>query len=262
MSMSHPQRCATRRRIAVLMAATALAATAATAAGAPQRVVGVDGTKVIDGDIATVHILVAVQPGQTVAQAKQKALAGQNARAVAPSRRAPRGVRPSRFAFTGLVWDQLPVTQSYNPSGEPVAGEAELLATHATWGAAGSRFGFTYGGQTSRCPSLVAECGNQRFDGNNDVSWAALEDGILGVTWSGSSQDEADMAMTTAVDWSTGCTQQGNAFDAQSVFLHENGHAAGLDHSGDRNAVMFPSYQTARCALGRDDLAGIRTLYP
>ncbi len=153
------------------------------------------------------------------------------------------------------------MVQNDNPAGEPVNGEAELTATHSTWGAAGSRFGFQYGGITSRCPSLVAECGNQTFDGNNDVSWAPLEQGTLGVTWSSSTTDEADMAMSTQVDWTSGCQQVGSAFDAQSVFLHENGHVAGLDHSRDRAAVMFPSYQTARCALGSDDLAGIRTLY-
>jgi hypothetical protein len=170
---------------------------ATTATGAPNRVVGVDGTKVIDGQVADVHILVAVAPGQSVAEAKRKALAGQGARTATSGRLRP--PRRSGFSFTGLVWDQLPVTQNYNPSGERVAGEAELTATHGTWGAAGSQFGFAYGGQTSRCPSLVTQCGNQSFDGNNDVGWAALESGTLGVTWSSSQTDEADMAMTTQV---------------------------------------------------------------
>jgi hypothetical protein len=51
------------------------------------------------------------------------------------------------------------------------------------------------------------------------------------------------------------------AFDLQSVYLHENGHVAGLGHSTDTSAVMYPSYQTARCALGDDDKAGIAALY-
>lgn len=260
MSMSQPTRPVTWRRSALLLSAcVALVATSA-ASGAPNRVVAVDGVRVIDGQVANVHILVAVAPGQSVADAKRRALAGQGARAATPNRIRP--PRRSGFSFTGLVWDVLPVTQNYNPRGERVAGESELTATHATWSNAGSRFGFTYGGRTSRCPSLVAECGNQTFDGNNDVAWAALEPGTLGVTWSSSSVDEADMAMTTRVQWSTGCRQVGNAFDAQSVFLHENGHVAGLDHTTDRNAVMFPSYQAARCALGSDDMAGIQTLYP
>jgi predicted Zn-dependent protease len=45
------------------------------------------------------------------------------------------------------------------------------------------------------------------------------------------------------------------------VYLHENGHVAGLGHSTDLGAVMYPSYQTARCALAADDRNGIAALY-
>ena len=51
------------------------------------------------------------------------------------------------------------------------------------------------------------------------------------------------------------------SFDLESVFLHEHGHVAGLGHSTDVNAVMYPSYQTARCSLAADDQAGIAALY-
>ena len=45
------------------------------------------------------------------------------------------------------------------------------------------------------------------------------------------------------------------------MILHENGHVAGLGHSTDINAVMYPSYQTARCALAQDDKNGLAALY-
>jgi predicted Zn-dependent protease len=69
------------------------------------------------------------------------------------------------------------------------------------------------------------------------------------------------MAINTRYTWTLGCQQQGSGYDLQSVLLHENGHVAGLDHSTDRSAVMYPSYQTARCALADDDKAGIAALY-
>ena len=53
------------------------------------------------------------------------------------------------------------------------------------------------------------------------------------------------MAINTRYTWTTGCTErEGSAFDLQTVFLHENGHVAGLGHSTDINAVMYPSYRT------------------
>ena len=69
------------------------------------------------------------------------------------------------------------------------------------------------------------------------------------------------MAINTRYAWTTGCIQQGSAYDLESVYLHENGHVAGLGHSTDPSAVMYPSYQTARCALAPDDKNGIAALY-
>jgi hypothetical protein len=66
---------------------------------------------------------------------------------------------------------------------------------------------------------------------------------------------------TRCPSWSTGCAQVPGAFDAQTVYLHENGHVAGLGHSSDPSAVMYPSYQTARCALAQDDMTGLAALY-
>jgi hypothetical protein len=126
----------------------------------------------------------------------------------------------------------------------------------------GSSIRITSGGTTTRCPSLVRECpGAQRNDGFNDVGWARLANGTLGVTWSTSNVDEADMAINTRYAWSTGCVNRPNMIDLETVYLHENGHVAGLGHSTVTNAVMYPSYQSARCTLAADDRNGIAALY-
>ena len=156
------------------------------------------------------------------------------------------------------------MTQFYNGSGARVGGgDAILRATQATWTGAPGRFSMSYGGTTTRCPSLVRECpGTQVFDSWNDVGWAGMSPRTLAVTWSSSSIDEADMAINSRVTWSTGCTQIGNNVDLQTVVLHENGHVAGLDHASSTQSVMYPSYQTARCSLFPLDQQAIATLYP
>lgn len=49
--------------------------------------------------------------------------------------------------------------------------------------------------------------------------------------------------------------------DLLTVGIHEIGHALGLGHSRDPNAIMFPSYTGPRRSLGQDDIDGIQTLY-
>ncbi len=45
------------------------------------------------------------------------------------------------------------------------------------------------------------------------------------------------------------------------VILHEVGHALGLNHSTDVNAVMYPSAGAANRGLDASDIAGIQSLY-
>lgn len=243
-----------RSLLACVIAAGAVTAAPAAAADrqAGDRVVSASGTKQIDGQTAYVELRVVVRSGKSEAAAKDRALKAQNARTTS-----------ARWAATELVWDNASATQRYNPAGQPVSGQSALVATQSSWSNAGSRFRFVNGGTTSTCPSLVPGCpGGQRFDGQNGVGWAALEDGTLGVTVYNPSIDEADMGINTRYPWNLGCQELATSYDLQTVLLHENGHVVGLDHSSDTGAIMYPSYQQADCTLGQDDVNGIRAIYP
>jgi hypothetical protein len=63
------------------------------------------------------------------------------------------------------------------------------------------------------------------------------------------------MAMNTRFDWN-------GTYDAETVFLHEGGHVAGLGHSLVQESVMYASYQRVRSALHSDDINGLVALYP
>jgi hypothetical protein len=239
---------------AVVAAAVLAAAPPSLAAN---RVIAVDGVAKHRSDMR-VEILVEVQGGTSARAAAARALEAQGAKP------APAPPESSAFTVNGLVWGVLPVVQSYNPAGQPTAAASTALTnTHNTWNAVSpSAYAIRSGGTTSRCPSLVKECrGPQLFDGFNDVGWTRLSGSTLGVTWYSTTIDEADMSINTHFPWSTGCTQVAGRYDLQTVYLHENGHVAGLGHSSDTNAVMYPSYQTARCALGQDDINGLNSIY-
>ncbi len=72
---------------------------------------------------------------------------------------------------------------------------------------------------------------------------------------------ESDITFNAvSVDWST--SDRGRLADIETVMLHEAGHLIGLDHTNNRDAVMFPSIvERLRRELHADDIAGIRALY-
>jgi len=53
----------------------------------------------------------------------------------------------------------------------------------------------------------------------------------------------------------------GSTFDLFTVAAHEVGHAVGMDHSGDPNAIMNAVYPGAKPDLAADDVNGIRHIY-
>ena len=227
----------------------------------------------VNGEDVVVEILAEVRPGENPQAAAKAAL-----RRAYPE---ARGIDSAEFSTTGLVWDQFKdsnsgndyVTVNYNPNGVPsnlstLAHRSVWLASQATWTAVvTSKFTYSDGGNTTRCPSLVMECkGPQYFDGKQDIGWIDIKDpSVLGVTWYGTSRDEFDMALDNKnFKWYVG---DPNAipkgyFDTQTVWLHEFGHGLGLGHSNIDGAVMEPYYEGVRRILHQDDVNGFTYLYP
>jgi hypothetical protein len=192
------------------------------------------------------------------------------------------------FAFLGGAWPQFfdrvrrnnIVTFNYNAAGDPTGGAALTAIQHAeqTWSSVpGSAFRYRDGGMTGRSPSSLAQfCTGApgQLDGANDIGWCKLPAGALGVTtlvfdWRTAKVIESDVALNADISplfWST--VTGGSEIDLEFVLLHELGHALGLAHSDDQNAVMypylmrFPDYVDTRRTLTTAETDGMRSLYP
>ena len=64
--------------------------------------------------------------------------------------------------------------------------------------------------------------------------------------------------------WTAAQPPEAGRYDIGSTVLHELGRAAGLGHSSDSSAVMFPSLKkaTSKRTLAADDIAGLEAAYP
>lgn len=247
-----------RRRFGLAVALVLLASLAVPSAALGQnppepQVISALGVAQVAGRTTFVDVWVVVPAGADPQAAARDALERLGARPFNPAALGSTG-----FTLDGLVWPNngasltSAVTQNYNPANDPFVSAAnpsgaqgDLTASEAAWGNVSmtvsgsynnptSFFSMGFGGTTNRCPSLVAECpGAQFLDGFEDVGWLQLQPGVLGVTWFTTSPPEADMALSTAFTWNTGCTNISGSFDVQTVFLHENGHLVGLGHSKD-----------------------------
>jgi hypothetical protein len=172
------------------------------------------------------------------------------------------------------------VVLHYNSAGGPDYQAAIGDNTPSSWNdVATSSFVFRWGLPTTECPSLVDECtGPQEFNGANEAGWFDLGGVVnnsitLGVTWFNfktrggpfAAPQETDMVLNSngSIHWDANTGNYWLDIDTITVAAHEFGHMAGLGHSSDDLALMYPSYQEARNPLlGTDDIAGISALYP
>jgi hypothetical protein len=261
----------TVRRFAFLFSLALLVALPASAQ-AGGRVASATGVTHVNGQTVYVDVVVAVPASQSARQATDQALAQQGA---SRSEKPPWAGGPGgpggggggggdeQFFYTGLEWSPPSVVQHYNSANQPLSAKAALVNTHSDWsGIPESAFTISAGSDTTRCPSLVQQCkGPQVTDDNNDVGWLSLGGTTLGVTWFTISDPEADMALNTRFAWRSGCASSGSGFDVETVFLHENGHVAGLDHTDSTDSVMYPSYQRTMCEPSDYDERAMAELY-
>jgi hypothetical protein len=245
------------------------------AAGPPSRVGSAVGRVVIDGSEAYVHVTVATT-GTDAAAAARAAVVRRGGVPVHSAAYTRNGTW-KQFGDSTVANDQ--VTLLYN-SANARTQQSDFTAATGLWDAvATSSFDFAWGGSTSTCPSLVAECaGSQYYSGANEVGWLDIGgvdgDGsiTLGVTYYNFKTrgrfgtQEADMVLNTnpAITWGdfTSGAVGWLDIDTVTVAAHEFGHVVGLGHSNDIAALMYPSYQGAQQYLAADDVNGLSSLYP
>ncbi len=179
-----------------------------------------------------------------------------------------------------------PSASKWNPSTLPIGYRINAASAPAALGAAGAIAAVEAGFATwaapvctawrSRNDGATARTRAQAGDSERSILWIqggpgswpaelGSETSTIGVTtpvWrSGGYFIDADIQFNAVgFRWGTGT---GGTVDTQSIAVHEEGHFLGLDHTGVRGAVMYPSYSGGQTRnLSSDDQAGVCSLYP
>ncbi len=244
-----------------------------------QRITSATGVTRIAGRQVLIEVLVAASSSTDARAGAEQALIERGAR---PVDQIPIQDFTTLFG-DDTAWPQFAdaprkkqsVVQYYNPANDPTdgGGLTALQNAQQTWSSVQSSvFALDLGGVTSRCPSLLFECplgpDSNPFDGFNDVGWVQIQGSteefqILGVAAVAEDGDsniiEADVALVPSPGpWFT----DGRDFDVETLMLHELGHVAGLGHTTDPGAVLFPFYSGVKRALTQSEINGIEYLYP
>ncbi len=159
-----------------------------------------------------------------------------------------------------LSWLDLPATWVYAPEGAPpeVVAEPALNAAFDTWSLVdGSRAQFVEGTATPTAASQADAANTVWWDTSGETVGDTL---AFTSTWSDDNGILVafDIALNPAFSWAAG------DYDLQSTVSHEIGHALGLGHSAEVDAVMFPTLTdgTTVRELALDDEEAVRFLYP
>ena len=155
-------------------------------------------------------------------------------------------------------WDKTTITYFFINGTERISGNTERELIRQAFALWSSETSLTFTETSSRQDADIVigwaegEHGDgDAFDGPGDV--------LAHASYPNPYEDrQVFLHIDDAERWVNSDTQN---VDLLTVAAHEIGHALGLGHSDDRNALMYPSYSEPHRFLGQDDIAGIQSLY-
>lgn len=189
------------------------------------------------------------------------------------------------YSVTGNMWPNAQlISISFVPDGTSLSSAVGSPITSNLFSTFNAKFGSTAAWQTQilKAAQVWAQATNINFEvvsddgassgagnyqqgdpgmGDIRIGGYAMGNSTLAVAYEPPPQNNYSIAGD--ITFNTGqAFNIGSTYDLFTVACHEFGHALGMDHtSSGSNAIMWPSYTSAKGGLTSDDIAGIRNIY-
>lgn len=175
-----------------------------------------------------------------------------------PDVRRSEGVRVARFEIHAPAWGKRSLT--WRISRYPTRHLTRPTVDHALRKAVNmwsniSHIDFVQVTDSDRPVDIDIKFESSNYDTTCDIYFRAGE-----LAHATLSRRPAKVHFNGRVSWKIGVPSEPDV-DLVSVAAHEIGHVLGLDHSSDRNALMYASYRRQNSDLSRDDVQAIQYLY-
>lgn len=170
----------------------------------------------------------------------------------------------AEYAFEGAKWASNTVTWNFDSGAgfsEPVTDPYRTVITSAlvAWGHA-ANINFQQTADNANANIQIGWSPLQSTVDPSDIGLTSYYTTATSQISSATIQLE-DPAEDPLLSTPQGYTWSGSTSTLYQVALHELGHALGLDHSTDPQAIMYPTAQTTNPVLSLADVAGMQQLY-
>ncbi len=166
------------------------------------------------------------------------------------------------YIASGGTWSHLDLSYSIDNLTPDMAAADQtnaIVAAMNAWANACPELSFVMAPSSAQADVHFSWASGDHGDGYSFDGGGTFGGNVLAHAFFPETPREGDLHFDEFETWSLDGAS--DTIHLRAVAIHELGHTLGLDHSSDKNSIMYPYYRPDVTTLGADDVAGIQAIY-